>query len=164
VIELTGGSDWRPALREQLTALFTQPGVSYRGRLPQPALYRELRTASVWPYFCDFPETSCVQSMEMMASGVIPVTTDLWALGQNVPADYRFPGTPQTSTLTRSLMLDEVVKWLKADQEELRPRRQALHQWAVENFDWRRVAEQWKRWIEEDAPSAPQRPSRQAAV
>lgn len=99
---------------------------------------------------------NCITSMEAQACGAIPVTTNFWALKQNVLDGYKFDGLPQKSPVVKSLMIDKVVELLKNsngwdnaggwDYSD----RLIMQENALETFNWENIADQWERWIRED--------------
>lgn len=56
--------------------------IVYHGNLPQDELTEELESACVWLYPTNFLETFCITSIEMLCSGVYPVTRR-WGALQN---------------------------------------------------------------------------------
>lgn len=108
---------------------------------------------------------NCISSMEAQACGAIPVTTNFWALKQNVLDGYKFDGLPQKSAVVRQLMVERTISLLtdSGDWDDLPPdyndaglgydvtsRRSDMQRTAEETFDWSNVVEQWGRWLEED--------------
>lgn len=149
VIELMGGNDWRVSYKAKLESLLNQPGVTYKGRVPQQELYQVYRTANVWPYPADwFKETSCITSMEVQACGVVPVVVKTWAVGENVFAGDSVMGSTKNSALVRSLFLDRIVDNVRNTVPYAV--RKAFSDDALETFAWSKFARQWAKWIEED--------------
>lgn len=76
---LMGGSR---EFRRRVEALAKQPGVTWRGRVGQEALYKALASSGVWFYPGPHPfeETYCISAVEAQACGVVPVTRDNGAL------------------------------------------------------------------------------------
>jgi glycosyltransferase involved in cell wall biosynthesis len=151
IIELMGGrSDFHQGFKAKLLKLFKQPGVKWLGRLPQGKLYEKWFESNVWAYPCNFAETSCITCMDAQACGTIPVTNNLWALADNVLDEYPnvvLPELPQANNLTRSYFTEHIIDRLNFPENEYR-HEMALN--AIEKFDWKKIAQQWKAWIEED--------------
>lgn len=156
IIALTNGNSWHGAYQSELEDLITQDGITWLGRLPVDKLYQEWSEASVWPYPNDFCETSCITSMDAQALGAIPVTNNLWAVGENVQHGYMVDGVPQKSELLKGLWLSNLYKALdnKGDVDwgppDTASPREEMMSWARKRFDWSRIVDQWARWIEAD--------------
>ncbi len=68
-------------LHDKLVGMMkTRPWVKYHGKTEQKVLHQHFKEAAVWLHPCDFIETSCITAMEMIASGVYPVTRRLGGL------------------------------------------------------------------------------------
>lgn len=101
--------------------LAAMDGVQVRGGLAQPALWRELATASVFFYPCTYQETYCMAMDEAMAHGCVPVIPPIGALPER---------WPPTQRLAR-----QAVYELRAAAARPRPVPRPL--------DWSVVAEKW---------------------
>lgn len=51
-------------------------GVTIKGTLSKPELYREMCAAEFWLYPSKYDETFCITALEMMYANCIPITTD----------------------------------------------------------------------------------------
>ena len=158
IVAMVGPGDWRAEYQRKLEALLRQPGVVWHDRVGQSELWRNWAETNVWPYFCDFPETNCITSMEAQACGAIPVVTNFWALRTMVSEyGYKFDGLPQKSAVVRQLMVEKVIELLRNSDEtwdkwpggDLPKRSWMIHD-ALKRFDWSNVVGQWSRWLEED--------------
>lgn len=68
-------------LHDKLWKMFAErPWVKYHGKTEQGVLIEHFKEAVIWLHPCDFIETSCITAMEMIASGVYPVTRRLGGL------------------------------------------------------------------------------------
>ena len=151
VIADANPSDWRNEYQAHLESMLDQPGVHVLGRLPQDALYKEWFKTGIWAHPTDFPETSCITCMEAQACGAFPVTNDLWALKDNVGHGWMVQGVPQKSELVRHNWLRSLqlafetlnVGFIEREHKE-------MQEWALDRFDWERIADQWQRWLEKD--------------
>jgi len=165
IVGLNGETDWRFAYQRELTELLKQPGVVWHDRVGQQELWRNWAESNIWFYPTDFPETSCITSMEAQACGVIPVVTNFWALKSNIVDGYKFDGFPQKSDVIRGLMIEKVVKLLNdsSDWDAMSAdfdddgnefdglsRRAEMQEAAQKRFDWGQIANQWEGWIRED--------------
>ena len=147
VIYKDNPGDWRKDYQTRLEDLLGQPGIEVLGRIPQGQLYHEWFKTGIWAHPTDFPETSCITCMEAQACGAFPVTNDLWALKDNVGHGWMTQGIPQKSELVRHNWLRSLFTAFTSQTAE---NRDAMLEWALNRFDWERIADQWQRWIEED--------------
>ncbi len=148
VAKMSGGTSWHVGYQRELEALLEQPGITHLGRLPQDKLYEEWYAAGVWAYPTTFPETSCITAMDAQALGCTPVTTNFWAVGENVQHGYMVDGSPERSEIVRSLWLENLYAAMASPMSHVD--RLEMMQWARRNFDWNRFAKQWDDWIEKD--------------
>lgn len=144
ILAAQGGNAWFKPMKDEIHRLLKQPGVNFRGRLGQEALYREWFSSNVWWYPTDWPESSCICSMEAQATGALPVTTNYWALTNNVMHGMMTNDTPQTSKIALCRQIDQVVEWIRNPQVEWR---QQMMEEARREFNWERVVDQYERWL-----------------
>jgi predicted O-linked N-acetylglucosamine transferase (SPINDLY family)/glycosyltransferase involved in cell wall biosynthesis len=140
-------------------------GVEYIGPLPQKLLAAAMATADVLAYPCTFPETACIAAMEAMAAGSMIVSTRLGAL-EETTAGFAFLMEP---TSDKSLLADKYADFLTRRIKQVLepsslivPRLTGQRQFARENYNWERRAEEWERWLLSGLAGAEWR--RQAAV
>ena len=138
------GAEYLKPLDASLNALKDQPGVHWRGRINQPDLIREMLSASIWPYFSDWRETSAIQCMEMQVCGVTPVTNRLWAVGENVFHGVMLDGIPQVDNVTRMSLIHETINLLKSPMSDAERAEMMLD--ARQTFDWEKFVSQWSDW------------------
>jgi glycosyltransferase involved in cell wall biosynthesis len=168
IVQANGAGDWRDKYQERHQQLLKQPGVVWRDRVGQKELWRELAKTNLWFHPTDFPETSCITSMEAQAAGALPVTNRLWALKDNVINGYRFDGIPQKSPRVKCEMIEAVVRHLRGTHPRLghdkwdsgwfadpkmsyvKCPRNEMREAALLRFDWANVVGQWTKWLEED--------------
>ena len=87
------------ALKDQIEYKLQQPGVFWRGRVPQKELHQEMATADLWLYPTAFLEVFCITAVEAMKSGLIPVTSRLGALPEVIgEAGLLVPGHVQMAS------------------------------------------------------------------
>jgi glycosyltransferase involved in cell wall biosynthesis len=77
---------WGMTPARQVYARFfaDDPRVTYAGHVDRPALVAWQAQAKVLAYPCQFEEGFCISAAECMAAGVVPVTTDAFALRTTV--------------------------------------------------------------------------------
>lgn len=129
-------------LKEQILRLCEQPGVIWRGRVPQTELYQEWLSAGLWVYPTNFTETSCITCMEAQALGAIPITQPLWGLRDNVRWGVFIHGNPDMDQLVRARYAAEIVRW--SDPENQERYRKPMMQWARQRYNWERWVDQWE--------------------
>lgn len=133
--------------KEVLKILDDKPkGVFERGRIPQMELYKEWFSTGLWPYWSDWPESSCITCMEAQACGAVPITNHHWAVGENVFHGVLVNGIPQTDLLPRAQLVEETIRLLNSpeDQEEIR---KPMMEDARDTFDWELVVDQIEEWV-----------------
>lgn len=68
-------------LHDKLKSMMAErPWVIYHGFTEQNKMTEMVRDAAVWLHPCDFIETFCISAIEMLCSGVYPITRSLGAL------------------------------------------------------------------------------------
>lgn len=78
---------------EMLKIIENTESIEYMGRLDTTALYAVMRSSEFWLYPTDWPETSCITAMEMLASRVICLYYPLAGLPDTL-GDYGIPVCP----------------------------------------------------------------------
>lgn len=133
-------------LRKDFDKLVQQPGVHFHGRVGQRDLYRHYLESSIWPYFSDFMETSCIASMEAQAAGAIPVTRPFMAVGEHVQHGCFVNGSCYNDPLTRDELVAHTARLLidTETQDQIRP---WMMEWARGTHHWERVVDQWEGWL-----------------
>lgn len=137
------------ALRSSLLERLQGPGITWHGRIGQAEMYREWFQAGLWCHPSEFTETSCITCMDAQACGAIPVTSPIWAVGQNVQHGVMIDGLPERDPITRARYVLEVLKLIQ-DPERQELIRWPMMKWARETFDWERFVDQWESWASED--------------
>jgi len=148
ILKLLGGDQGQElgSLKAEIEKLMNQQGIVWRGRIPQPQLWEEYLTANAWYYPTDWPETSCISCMEAQACGAIPVTSNYWALKENVQWGWKTNGPPQHNNIDKVLTIDYLCDILGRDH----PERSEMQKWALETFDWEKMVDQWEIFINAD--------------
>ncbi len=125
--------------------------VTLHGRISQTQLYNEMATSSVWFYPSDWPETSCITTMEMQALGVYPVLNKFWAAGENTFHGTLIDGeVPQKNIMTKCILFKELNNILSVDlSKEMEEMRDKLSEDSLDSFDWKNICEQYIRWFNE---------------
>lgn len=123
--------------------LLLQPGVVWHGRVGQRELTREFLQAGLWVFPSQYPETSCATCMEAQALGAIPVTSSLWALGENVRHGVRIDGDAYGDALVQARYTAEIVRLCVTPglQDQIRA---AMMDEARRIWDWERFVDQWE--------------------
>lgn len=136
-------------MQERLYRLADQPGVLFRGRLGQPALYREWLQTGLMVAPTNFQETGHITLMEAQALGAIPVVNPIWATGENQLAGIAIPGDAEHDMLTIQRYAMAAVHLMRhpEGQEELRGPMMAE---ARKRYDWSGVVDQYEQWMHND--------------
>jgi ubiquinone biosynthesis O-methyltransferase len=126
--------------------LVATEGVHARGRANQQTLAKAWLGAKVWAYPTQFTETSCISAMEAQASGCVPVTTRLAALGETVQAGVLLaPDMPDYD----EWFIASVVELLTNEEQRLAQVRKGRKH--AETLSWRALACQWMGMLQETA-------------
>lgn len=151
--KLSNKGDWREYLYTKLVKKQQElkQWVTFHGRINQNQLYNEMLTSSVWFYPSDFPETSCITSMEMQACGVYPIVNNFWAVGQNVFNGVVIDGIPQKDELCKCSMFKELNNFLE-DEHFLRIGydRKLVSDDALDSFSWDKISNQYISWFKDE--------------
>jgi len=132
----------RAAAKDTFTRFFQdQPGVEYLGHVDRDRLVTEQLRARVLSYPCTFEEGFCLAAAESMAAGVVPVTTNAFALTTTVGrAGALISGRPR-SWFYRRRFVNAAVELLTDDRHWLeRSRACRTH---AESYGSKRIAEQF---------------------
>ncbi len=129
-------------LHAMIMELGSQPGVVWRGRVPQDELAREFLAADIWAYPTSFLETFCITAVEAMAAGLQILTTH----AGNIPyvvgdAGVTIPGYAGSISYGRSFM--ELTQGVMADVE-FRASFKGKGPMRASLFTWTRALERWK--------------------
>jgi glycosyltransferase involved in cell wall biosynthesis len=136
----------------KLRKLLQQPGVTFHGRMGQPALLREWFRSGLWVHPSNFTETSCITCMDAQACGCIPITSPVWAIGENVQHGVFIEGNAKDPLVQARYIHQTFQMMVQPElQEEIRL---DMMPWALETFDWDIFARQWEGWARQDLSAA----------
>ena len=107
--------------------------VQYIGRLTTSDLYAEMRSSEFWLYPNDWPETSCITAMEMLASRVICVYYPFAGLSDTL-GDYGIP-------VHHGNEVDTILGLTEEQKTSIRERGFEY----AKTCDWRARAKVWKK-------------------
>lgn len=133
------------ALYDKLLPMIqSRPWIKYHGKTEQEVLASHLKEAAIWLHPCDFIETSCITAMEMVASGVYPVTRRLGGLKDTL----RVPEEQGIACLLDHdcVKPEEFKAYTEATLAALREKRwerEAFQSFNPESLSWKNVAESW---------------------
>ena len=116
-------------------------GIFNNGRVDQKTLAEAMYAANYWPYTTAFMETFCITAIECLAAGVIPITSDLAALGEILNT---FPNIISGWPMNR----DYQVRWLKSlesviDSQENRLQIRKKGRSIANQYDWDSAYNKW---------------------
>lgn len=144
-----GQTSWletfKKSIQDHLEYLGPDSGVIERGRVDQDTLAEAMYKVNYWGYPTAFMETFCITALECMAAGVLPITSDLAALGEILEGS---PNLVKGWPLNR----DYQVRWLKkldaiVSNEEMRlEQRKKGREFALQ-YTWDNSYERWKNLI-----------------
>lgn len=118
-------------------------GIYWHDRVPQDQLASWQLSSDCWLYCTFFCETFCLTAAEMAAAGVFPITSNVAALKNIVPDQYRVDGWPNNFKFQELFV--EKLKDVKANQGE--KERQALREYSKQ-FSWDKSYDIWKKICE----------------
>jgi glycosyltransferase involved in cell wall biosynthesis len=124
-------------------------GIHLHGRVGRPELWRAIQQSNLWVFSTNFHETSCINCMEAQALGAIPICPPLWALHHNVQHGISVRGDV-TKSGTRARYVEAILA-LVSDPELCEKIRGPMQEWALESFNWDRIANQYDAMIREAA-------------
>lgn len=131
--------EYEPYLRK-----LHQPGVIFRGSVPQEALAREMMEARLVVYPSTFKETSCITAIEAQAAGTPVVTTRLAALPETVAdgiSGILIDGDARTPEY-QERFISEIVR-LMQDDGVWENFSSGARQRAFSQYTWEIIAQEW---------------------
>lgn len=139
------------ALHDKLKGMIAaRPWVKYHGKTEQNVLIEHFREAAIWLHPCDFIETSCITAMEMIASGVYPVTRRLGGLKDTLKqAEMQGMATMLNHDCVTP---QEFQNFRDATLQALRERRWAhpgFQSFDAKELSWEKVAISWLEEMEQ---------------
>ena len=144
ILAKSGGSAWFVPMKQEIEKLMKQEGVIW-GRVGQNQLYEEYLTGNVFYYPTDWPETSCINCMDVQACGLTIVSNRYWALDQNVFHGYMYDGIPQKNQFTSVLQIHKVCDLIENPWSE--EQRQEMMEDALDTFPWIKIVRQYEGWL-----------------
>ena len=135
--------------------------VFYHGRVDQNKLSDEIMKSEYWLYPTTFTETYCITALEMMAGGVIPICSNLWAISETVTDKrgfmlYKYHNLLSTEqninekNKLKNIFKDEVLTIIKniqtIDENILNEKRQNCIEFAKKQT-WENMAKHWNTLI-----------------
>ena len=121
---------------------FKIPGVTWRGRIGQKQLRKEIYTSGMWCYPTWFCETSCISCMEAQACGAIPITNPIWATGYNVRHGVFIEGSPNEPLMILRYV-QAIVRLANNPQLQARIRNEMMPE-SRARLSWERFVDQWE--------------------
>jgi len=121
------------------------PGVNAMGRANQTALAKAWLRSKVWAYPTWFTETYCISAVEAQASGAVPVTTRLAALGETVGSGYLLD--PPLDEAYNQKFVDAVVELLTNETERQKYVKEGREY--AEKLTWSSLARDWSTMFQE---------------
>jgi len=137
---------FKASIINHLEYLGPNSGVTEHGRVDQDTLAKAMYKANYWGYPTAFMETYCITALECMAAGVIPITSDLAALGEILKES---PNLVKGWPLNR----DYQVRWIKkletiVNNEEMRLNERRRGRKFAFQSTWDNSYSKWKALIQ----------------
>lgn len=121
------------------------PGVKLHGRVSPSKLAEAQLGAGVWAYSTAWHETYCITAAEALASGMIPVTSNLAALPETLHGFGKLiDGSNETITYQENF-IEAVVSAMINNGEQ---HRDPMIDYAHNNLSWNKVCDQWCKDLE----------------
>ena len=132
-----------------------EAGIENLGRISHEEVAELYKEANVFLYPSGFAEIDCISLTKAMASGAIPVTSDFAAMGDKDGHGGFFIHTDKTLdnwcednqydySVTDKQYIEKTVQLLKNPPED----RDIMQDWALRNFDWKLITNQWENEIQ----------------
>ena len=119
-------------------------GVYFLGKVSRAELVKHQKTSEVMAYPCNYEECFCISAMECIASGAIPVTTDIGAMKTTVAdSGILLSNTPGTTEYDKTFV-EEVVSLL-TDNKRATALRKSGYNRASKRYRWEVISEEWEK-------------------
>jgi len=121
-------------------------GIYWKGRVPPDELRDALYRANYWPYSTQFMETFCISALQAQAAGVIPITSNLAALKENIVIKANLvEGWPMNVDYQRRFLT--VLDHMMSDDmfgEEIRINARQKGRKFAEEHSWDNIYNEWQ--------------------
>lgn len=114
-----------------------RPYVKFHGNVTQAKLTEELSDACLWLYPTNFLETYCITAIEMLCSGVYPITRNWGGL------EFTLKGKPGVLLDASGESDDDIKEYAKAVFEAHHLKKWEIMTENPEQFSWESVAKEW---------------------
>lgn len=128
--------------KEKIMEMIKQPGIVYHGRVGHKELADAFMQSSFWIYPTSFTEIFCITAIKSQASGTYPITTDLAALDETVQYGIKINGDIRNPEV-KEKYLSAVLETMGKDGSLLNKEREKMKEWALSNYSWSNVANNW---------------------
>lgn len=135
--------------KDRVEKLLKSDGIIHHGRVDKVELAKHQYESSLWTYFTNFAEISCITGMVAQATGAIPITADHAALSETVQHGWKLQAPIGYSNEFLPIYTEQTVKALK-DQKGLEKIREKMMPWAVKTFSSKELAREWNTYFEEN--------------
>lgn len=141
---------WIKHNKDRMLKKMDDLGVKWYGRMGQTRLAIEWLKSALWVHPSFFRETSCITCMDAQALGAIPITTPIWAIGENVKHGVFIEGNPERDSTVRAQYVLETYR-LMLDTERQERIRSKMMPMARQMFNWQNFVKQWQGWATESS-------------
>lgn len=139
-------NEWEIKKMEEIKSGLSKPGVVYHGRVGQKELALEQLSSSLWPYFTDFTETSCITALEVMRAGVPVICSNLAGLETTVADGGILIGSGKSGESYTKEYREQALEWtlkLLKDRDLWKHWSEKAYNRSLQ-FTWDKVALMWQ--------------------
>jgi len=132
----TERQEWKASMVE----LMKQKGIKHHGRIGKKELQKLRKECGILAYCSDFYEIFCISAMEAQLDGVVPITTDIGALGELTTGRVVVKGDIYDHEVQREylkqllLLMGDVKRWHELNKQGMEYAKQ---------YTWDKVATKW---------------------
>lgn len=138
--------DWKKNMEKKLK----QKGIFWKGRVSHPVLEDAFRQSGVWPYYCTFPEISCITAMKAQMLGAIPITTDFAAMPETVKYGVIVSSgnSPAKNKKALKEWTKKLIDILRNDETTDIMRKKMIKE-SSQQYSWDNIADDWIKLFEQ---------------
>ncbi len=138
---LWGAPERNSEFRDELAGI---PGITFLGKVSREELVKEQLTSRIMMYPCNYDENFCISAMECLASGTIPVTTNIGAMSTTVGKEGIVINDNPDSDTYKDRFVNTIVNLLN-NREELQKMSEVAKKRALELYSWEYLTKE--KWI-----------------